>query len=401
MSKITVLGNFSGRNAGDNAILGTLLDDIAAAHPDVHFLVPTLNASFVKKHFGHHNLTALGLMPWNGAVKIFGLPTFQSMLGADVVLVTDNILFDRDFYNPLFNYLSTISFMAPACQKRNIPIVPYNASLGPIRTQTGVKAMQRLMDACPFIILRDKQSKKMLDQNQIRYRAAYEGADCAINAKVPPEAQMSEIIRQEGLFKNSNGTISFNINAYIDTWRKEGQPYGRERFLKTIAGTIDRLIDDLDIDIMYTITQVMDTQITQECLNYVQHRDRVKVVSNATYTYQEITGLLQRADLHTGMRTHSIILSAAALTPMVGINAYPKTVGFMETIGQDSWIINFDDLTVENYASLLKKAWEQRHVTKQNMKPLVEREQAKASGSVALVSKLLQPERSPKQQLIA
>ncbi|NET62386.1 MAG: hypothetical protein F6K47_41680, partial [Symploca sp. SIO2E6] len=72
LKKITVLGNFSGRNAGDAAILGNLLDDIAAAHPDALFIVPTLNPRFVKRHFGHHNLKALGLLPWNGALKIFG-----------------------------------------------------------------------------------------------------------------------------------------------------------------------------------------------------------------------------------------------------------------------------------------------------------------------------------------
>jgi polysaccharide pyruvyl transferase WcaK-like protein len=401
MKKVTVLGNFSGRNAGDNAILGTLLDDISAIHSDAHFLVPTFNANFVRKHFGHHNLTALNLMPWNGSIKILGLPTFQAMVQADVVLVTDNILFDRNFYNPLFNYLSTISLFAPACQKRGIPIIPYNASLGPIRTPKGVRAMQRLMDACPLVILRDEQSKEMLDQNGIRYSAIYEGADCAINAKIPSKRRMDEIIQKAGLFKNPNGTMSFNINTYIDTWQQNGQSYGRERFLKTVAATIDRLIEDLGIDIMFTITQVMDTTVTQECLAHVQHRDRVKVVSNATYTYQEITGLLQRVGIHTGMRTHSTILAAAALTPMVGINAYPKTPGFMRTIGQGDWIIDFSDLTVENYSTLLKKAWHQRHTTKAQMEPLVAREQAKASNSANYVSEFLKSDNFLRPQLIA
>ena len=210
MTNIAVLGNFSGRNAGDAAILGNLLNDVAAVYPDARFLIPTLNTGFVNRHFGHYNIQALGLMPWNGAIKIFGLSTLQAMLQADLVLVTDNILFDRKLFNPLFNYLSTIALIATACKRRGMPIVLYNASLGPITTPLGIKALQRVLDASPLLILRD-------------------------------------------------------------------------RFLQAIGSTLDRLIDELDIDVMYTITQVMDTKITNESLQYVKRREHVRVVSNATY----------------------------------------------------------------------------------------------------------------------
>ena len=400
MKIITVLGNFSGRNAGDNAILGTLLDDVSALHSDIHFLVPTINKNFVKHHFGHHNLKALGLMPWNGAIKIFGLPTLRAMLQSDLVLVTDNILFEYQFYNPLFNYLSTISSIAPMCQKRGIPIVPYNASLGPINTPTGVRAMQRLLNASPLIILRDEQSKCMLDEKQIRYQAIHQGADCAINAVPPNKERMDEIIQKEKLFQNPKGTLSFNINAYIDAWRKDGKSFGRERFLKIIGTTLNKLIKELDVDVMYTITQVMDTKITLESLKYVHLRDRIKVVSNTTYTYQEITGLLQQAELHVGMRTHSIILAAAALTPVVGINAYPKTLGFMRTIAQDNWLINFDELTTDNFTALIKRAWEQRRATAEAMRPHVQREQSKAKSSVSLIGELLRQKKQSEQAFV-
>ncbi|NEO81769.1 polysaccharide pyruvyl transferase family protein [Moorena sp. SIO4G3] len=389
MKKITVLGNFSGRNAGDAAILGNLLDDIAAAHPDALFIVPTLNPRFVKRHFGHHNIKALGLMPWNGAVKIFGLPTFRAMLQADLVLVTDNILFDRKLLNPLFNYLSTISLIAPACKARGIPIALYNASLGPITTSLGKYALQRVLDASPMLILRDEQSKQLLDQQKLNYQDVYINADCAINTTPPPTERMEEIIGKEGLFKNPKGTIGFNINAYIDNWRKDNKTFGREPFLQAIGSTLDRLIEELDIEIMYTITQVMDTKITNESLKYVKRRDRIRVISNATYTYQEIAGLLQRVEVHVGMRTHSVILASGVLTPVVAINSYPKTAGFMKTIGQDNWLINFDELTTNTLTNLIKSAWEQRHETRAAMTPLVQREQAKARSSVELVSQLL------------
>lgn len=220
MKRVTVLGNFSGRNAGDNAILGNLLDDITEKYSNIKFLIPTWSVGFVNKHFGHHDIKAMGLKPWNMAFKILGYPTYKSMIDTDLILITDNILFDRKYFNPLFNYLSTIALFAPMSKKRNIPILPYNASLGPITTDRGRIAMQKILDASPYLSVRDQQSKDMLDNNKLKYKKIIDGADCAINTKIIDDSRIDQIAKGEGLFNNPNGTLSFNINAYIDSWQK-------------------------------------------------------------------------------------------------------------------------------------------------------------------------------------
>lgn len=392
MKRITVLGNFSGRNAGDNAILGNLLDDITEKYSDIKFLIPTWSVDFVNKHFGHHNIEAMGLKPWNMAFKIFGYPTYKSMIDTDLVLITDNILFDRKYFNPLFNYLSTIAFFAPAAKKKNIPILPYNASLGPITTDRGRAAMQKILDASPYLSVRDQQSKDMLDNNKLKYTKIIDGADCAINTKNIDERKINEIAQKEGLFKNPNGTLSFNINAYIDSWQKimhGGEEFGREKFVELIAKTLDSIIEEMKLDIMFTVTQVMDITIVNEVLAKVKNRNKITIIANAKYTYQEITSLLSKCGLHIGMRTHSLILSSAALTPMITINAYPKSGGYVKTIGQGDWIINFEDMNYENLMKIIKDGWNKRLDTKEKMIPLVKREQNKAKDVVNLVGELL------------
>ena len=392
MKRITVLGNFSGRNAGDNAILGNLLDDITEKYSDIKFLIPTWSVDFVNKHFGHHNIEAMGLKPWNMAFKIFGYPTYKSMIDTDLVLITDNILFDRKYFNPLFNYLSTIALFAPAAKKKNIPILPYNASLGPITTDRGRAAMQKILDASPYLSVRDQQSKDMLDNNKLKYTKIIDGADCAINTKNIDERKINEIAQKEGLFKNPNGTLSFNINAYIDSWQKimhGGEEFGREKFVELIAKTLDSIIEEMKLDIMFTVTQVMDITIVNEVLAKVKNRNKITIIANAKYTYQEITSLLSKCGLHIGMRTHSLILSSAALTPMITINAYPKSGGYVKTIGQGDWIINFEDMNYENLMKIIKDGWSKRLDTKEKMIPLVRREQNKVKDVVNLVGELL------------
>lgn len=389
MKTITVLGSYSGRNAGEVAILGNLLHDISNVRPDIRFLVPTINPRFIYRSFGQYNIKAPGLMPWNGALKILGIPTFQSMVKTDMVLITDNMLFDRKFYNPLVNYLSTISLVAPFCKKRGVPIVFYNASIGPITSSIGAIALQKVLDACPLMILRDKQTKELLQRLNLRYPDIIINADSAINTTPPSDERLNEIIQKEGLFKNAKGTISFTINAYIDKWYSGGK-FKRENFLKLIGGTIDYLINELDVNIMLTVTQVMDMKINQEIFKYVKHRDRIQIISNANYTYEDIAGLLQRVGIHVGLRTHSLIFSAAVNTPMISINSYPKNVGFMQSIKQDDWMIEINELTFEKLSGLTMHAWKNREKTRKTLRPIVEGEKLKARRSAMVVSDLLQ-----------
>jgi polysaccharide pyruvyl transferase WcaK-like protein len=162
VKRICVLGNFSGRNAGDIAILGCLVKDVSKVFPQVEFLVPTINPKFVKTSLNGYPVKAISLLPWNLSLKIFGLPTFRAVPRSDLMLITDSILFDKQLLNPLFNYLFTLSMAIPLAKKKNIPTVLYNASLGPISTELGKYCLRQIVRNSDLLILRDIQSRGLL-----------------------------------------------------------------------------------------------------------------------------------------------------------------------------------------------------------------------------------------------
>jgi polysaccharide pyruvyl transferase WcaK-like protein len=388
MRQITVLGNNSGRNAGDAAILGNLLRDVSDEFSDILFKVPTTHPGFIRDNFGEFNVKPVPLLPWYGALKNFGLPLAVAMLNTDLILICDNILFDRKFYNPLFNNLASISLVAPFCKRRNIPIVMYNCSIGPIDFPYGKKALQKVLDASDLVITRDRQTGELLDQLELRYPELIQHADCALNTEPTAGAQLQRIIETEGLFQNPNGTIGFNVNAYIDNWSMTGV-YSQDDFCRVVGESVDRIIEAFDVDVLFVCTQIMDLENTGRCIGYSGHKDRIKVVSNKTYTYQDLAALLGRLELHIGLRTHTLIFCAAVGTPMVDISSYPKSRGFMRTIGQEDRFIAFENLNPDHILSMVGDVWDHRAGIREAMQPTVMEEKRKASASAKLLRKYL------------
>ena len=388
MKKITVIGNNSGRNAGDAAILGGLLRDISAHFKQVEFHVPTINKKFVQDSFSAYGVKPVGLMPWNLSAKILGLPIVHSVLTADLVLVTDAILFDRQLYNPLFNYLWTLSHVLPMAKKKGIPVVLYNSSLGPATTKAGKEALKRVIDSADVIILRDKESVELLEKLGIEHPDIAEGADCALNAEPATDRRFDEICSAEHLFESDKSVIGFNVNSYVDAFVKEdGSSFGRENLVSLYAETVDSIIKKLDVDVIFIETQHMDMGIAGQVLDKIKTRDRVKLVSNKKYSYEDICSVLKRLELFVGMRTHSLILSSAMGVVPAGILTYPKNRGYMRTIGMENNLIEFRDLSVENYVNLIADVYEKRQDLKSEMIPQIVKEKTKARDA----AKRLQP----------
>jgi polysaccharide pyruvyl transferase WcaK-like protein len=386
MRRITVLGNNSGRNAGDMAILGNLLRDVSEVLPETEYIVPTTKPQFLREHFPAFNLRPVSLMPWKGSIRNLGWPMYKAMTDTDLVLICDNILFDRKFYNPLFNNLSSIALFAPFCKKKGVPIVLYNVSVGPIDYPVGKKALQKVLDATDLVVTRDAATVEIFDRLHLRRPELHVHADCALNTEPPPEMRLREIIAKERLFTNPKGAVGFNVNAYIDHWSKGGS-FSREQFCAAIAGAADRVMTDLDVDVIFFVTQVMDLQITRECAAKIARQDRVRIIANTEYRYEEIAALLGRVELHSGLRTHTLIFCAAMHTPMIGITSYPKSEGFLRTVGQEKWQVPFASLTPDYLAEMIRKAWAARAETRKELERLVPPEKEKARRTASMLKK--------------
>ena len=389
--RVCVVGNFSGRNTGDAAILGGLLKDLTSTFGPITFDVPTIKPGFVRQQYAGFDVHPVGMLPWNLSAKIFGLPILRSILHADLVLVTDAILFDRKLFNPLFNYLSTMALVLPLAKSRGVPVVLYNVSLGPARTRAGKACLRRVLDASSEIILRDQESLREIPPAGDYAARIRSGADCALSVDPVRGELVDRIVATERLRDGGRSFLTFNVNSYIDVFvRDRGSRARVGEFAALMADAVNRVMARIDANAVFVITQPMDTKITNLVTSRVKDKSRLRVVGNPKYSYQEIAGILGRAEIHVGMRTHSLILASSMRTPIVGIIATPKNRGYMRSIQQDARMMEFADLSPASLSELVCRTWDNRQAIRAELGPIIAAEKQRARAAAEFLRPYLE-----------
>ena len=156
-----------------------------------------------------------------------------------------------------------------------------------------------------------------------------------------------------------------------------------------MSRAVNLILSQLDSNIVFVVTQRMDMKITNMVLTGIEQCDRVRLISNVKYSFAELAGVFSRAQVHVGMRTHSLILASSVVTPVVGIIATPKNRGYMRSIKQDDRMVEFDVLTPEFLADRVVTTWENRQAIREELAPIIVVEKGKAAAATGFLQPYL------------
>jgi len=333
MKRVCVLGSNSGRNAGDAAILSSIIRNLSARHPDIRFDVPTTRPDYLYEKFGRERVRAVSMMPWTGSLRLLGLPTLYSIARSDAVLITDGIIFDVKLFNPLFNFLILLVFLVPFARLFRREVVCFLVGIGPLESFWGKRMGRLVCRLCDRVMAREEDSAELVRSLGVDPARVGVYADAAfVNEPAPPERGLA-ILRHLGLSR-SRPIVALNINSYADRWLARGEKLGNpEEFKGRLASAFDRLVGELNCQVLLIGTQVMDSDYAAEVLERCGHSDSIRNISNADYTPEEIMAVLGHVNVFAGMRLHSIILASAMGTPCIGLVYAPKVRQHMRLLG--------------------------------------------------------------------
>jgi polysaccharide pyruvyl transferase WcaK-like protein len=388
MRSITLLGSASGRNAGDAALLSSIMDTVdTACDQRLLYEIPTINPEFIWKTY-ENRVRPVSILPWNLSAKLLGLTTYQSLMRTDLSLVFDATLFDRSLYNPLFNFLSSYYVLLPQAKKKGKKLGCYTVTVGPCRTPKGKEMLKRVLELMDFITVRDQDSIDEMREAGVENPNVIITNDIALQTTPSSKERLEQVSKEIGLTFDKE-IIALNVNPYFDSWAGLNKtPVTKEAFVKTYTEAINNAVKDIDATLLFVSTQHLDESLTREIMAGVRTKHRKVLLSNKKYTHFDIRGIMEKVSLLFAMRLHCLILTSAGHTPICSLNYLPKVTTYMKSLGLTDYSLGFENFSAENLSQHLQKAWENRGIIRSELDSRIPRMKSESLRAAELVATL-------------
>ena len=365
---ITLLGNNSGRNMGDAAILASIMDTISRQMPDAEFLVPTINTEFVESNYGDkYNVKAVNVMPWTGSIRLFGIPTMKCLKRSDFALICDGIIFDYKLFG-IHNFLITLFFLLPFTRLFKCPFVCFSCGVGPLNTFFGRLFARKVINGSELVTMRDRDSETLCREVGVTVPIGVTG-DAAFLNVVSSEERAVEIAKKEDI-DLSKPLLGVNVTSYIDNWLTADERIkDKSQYLDMLASAINSAKNEIDTPFQPVLfsTHPMDEEVSNKLASMIDGR----VIDNSKYLSHDHQALMRKCELLIGMRFHSLVCSSAVGVPIVGLVYAPKVRGFLRLINCPEFGLELQELSAESLCEKLVDAWTNREDLKRRQTPVI------------------------------
>ena len=381
--RITLLGSNSGNNLGDAAILAATLDVFTEEFPNAEFYVPTTHPGFTDRNYGEkYNVHGVNVMPWTGSVRLFGIPTMIAMAKSDAALIGDGIIFGKKFFNPLFNFLITLLFLAPWAKLTKCKLICFCCGIGPFPTKISEWAAKYVINSCELVIMRDKDSEQLARDIGVT-KPIHVTGDAAFLNKVNCRDSAKKLAQRLNI-DLSRPTLGINVTKYIDRWLpKDRKVSDRGNFIELVAEAAQQLKEEIGEELQFLVfsTHPMDEEVCTKLSDLIGGT----VIENSTLLSHDIQSLMRECDLFIGMRVHSLILASSVAAPVIGMIYAPKVRSFLNLIESPKFGLELNELTSEILALKLKKGWQCRSELQGKQQQVVDRLKDGARGAAKTV----------------
>ncbi len=325
---IAIGGYFGCGNLGDDAILQGVLQGLSDLSPDVRVICLSGHARKARRRLGVCTV---------GRKNPFAV--VLALLRADLFLcgggsLLQNATGDRS----LWYYLSLLRLSRPLGAT---PIL-FSAGIGPLYGGMQ-KAVRTTLSRCPYLSLRDPDSKALLEELGLDPARLHLGADPAFLLPAPSPLRGPALLSAHGI---APGT------PYLCIVLKGGR--AQEDIRRLVLAAVRVLCRR---HALLPIFLIFDTKQDKKATHVAQ-----KTLHGCTIRLSEAAdaeAILSGAALTLSMRLHALILATAARTPALGIPSDPddtKIPSFARLSAQDHVI--YDRLTVAAIVETAEDAME-------------------------------------------
>lgn len=306
MGNLLLAGYYGFGNLGDEAILASTVSCLRAKDPDIDIRVLSKDPEETSR--AYRVLAYDRMKPFH---------VISAIKDADLVVFGGgSLLQDSTSFRSLTYYVALL-FAARALGK---PLAVYANGVGPVRSHTGRLLIRKALSPAEMITVRDQESLRLLREiglsNEVKLTA-----DPAFLLSPSPSAAIDEMLKQHG--------ISPDDKLVWLGLRPDTAP---ESFYRSVAQGVS-LLRSTGFRPYQMIMQDRDTPMVGLLNEMLAECGQSPVQAISGLTPQDALGVLARGNLCIGMRLHTLILSAKAGIPFLGVEIDPKIGAFCRSLG--------------------------------------------------------------------
>lgn len=299
-ARVSIVGWWGSETVGDVAILGRLIDEIAATGADVDIVVVSFDAALTRRTMLDAGLPRVEVRP-------VGLRSAVALVACRALVFGGGPLMESASMLP-WAWRARIARLAGA------RVVLYANGIGPVRTARATAAIRALLRAATHTCVRDEASAEWVRAHLpsarpvLSFDPAYDfvrglattgavrGASIALALRAPPPSYL-------GIADATAAT---------------------ERFLDALAPALDRLADAHDV----TFTGIVmhaggpdsdDHAVLAALSRKMRNADRLRVAPGV-HRVSDVVEALRASRCAVTVRFHAMIFSLATDTPFVAID---------------------------------------------------------------------------------
>lgn len=309
MCKILISGYYGFGNAGDEALLSSILQALLELEPHAEITVISGNPTDT---MNTHKVKAIG--------RFDILKIYQEVYTCDMLISGGgSLLQDVTSTRSLYYYLSIIA-LANTLGKR---VMIYAQGIGPLRKSLARATVRHVLNRVSMITVRDHASKEELLSLGIHDVPITVTADAVLGMHPVGTAVGRDILASYG--------VDFDrpiVGVSVRSW-KDCTDYQR-----ILAKALDQIHRETEAHIVFIPMQHRED--TMEAETIAKQMTVASTVLTDAYSTTELLSLSSCVDVMIGVRLHALVFSALMETPCLGISYDPKILNFLRMIGEEA-----------------------------------------------------------------
>ena len=333
-----ISGGYGQGNAGDEAILAGMLQEIRRRDLQAAFTILSFDpADTERRHGVEGDLATLPTSLRSPARLRIAMRSADLLISgggsflheADFELHGRSFLFRDSKLRPVPYFLSIV-LMARAA---NLYVMWYAQGLGPLHTRAARRMVAAAGSASQVVTWRDPDSARLAYEVGVRAPIQLVVPDPAYALAPAPQRDAAALLTGLGIAPGTR-----YVTVCPRPW------LGRTAFLANLGGALEKVSSLADLEVLFVpFHELQDLAVCEALAARPGFAGRAHVLP-PEQSPAVLAAVLGGSQVAVTMRLHGGILAATAGSPAVVIDYDPKTTAFAASTGQSAWTVSVDHL---------------------------------------------------------